>query len=185
MLGTAVQRALPLFAVFMLFASPALRAAGVGPVALESELFRVERSKNRNVVRYVARVVGDRELDARAPVDAYWLLLAEDGRHEALSWLERQFAYGFSLTRAGGQLRLSLVALRERSLSLHLIRGHWCAVAAIAGKPAVLKRIWVQTDEGLFGPHVRWVDLHGSALGSGTAINERVLPPSQPQYGKR
>src|SRR5258705_13664792 len=60
-------------------------------------LFTIARSKNANVVRYQARTRGG-GLDRSHPIDAYWLMLAEDGRREELSWAERKLAYGFSVS---------------------------------------------------------------------------------------
>src|SRR4051794_4876468 len=73
-------------------------------------LFVIARSKNENLVHYDACVREHGRLDPDDPVVAYWVMLAEDGRREGLSWLERRLAYGFSTNvRAGGdalELRL-------------------------------------------------------------------------------
>jgi hypothetical protein len=60
------------------------------------DLFVIERSKNRNVVRYDLVLDKSGFYDTRRPLDVYWLMLAEDGRREELSILERR-AYGFEL----------------------------------------------------------------------------------------
>ena len=53
--------------------------------------------------RWVVEVTADNfqeqvvEASRERPVVAYWVLLAEDGRRDGLSWLELQLAYGFSV----------------------------------------------------------------------------------------
>ena len=79
------------FAVLPLLAAPAAAQMKTQP------LFIIERSKNANVVHYDARLTADGKLDPREPVIAYWVLSAEDGRREELSWIEKKKAYGFDM----------------------------------------------------------------------------------------
>jgi hypothetical protein len=43
-------------------------------------LFKIERSKNANIIQYDAQLGADGKLHAREPVVAYWLRLAEQGQ---------------------------------------------------------------------------------------------------------
>ena len=56
-----------------------------GGVDFSQLLFVIEKSTNANVVHYDARIMPDGELDPRQPVEAYWVMAAEDGRKENLS----------------------------------------------------------------------------------------------------
>lgn len=136
-------------------------------------LFLIARSKNRNVVHYSARLQ-DGQLHPESPVEAHWQMLAEDGRREELSWAERKLAYGFSVSElAPESCRLQLVAFKNRSLSVERQAQSFRAVVSIAGKRAVLERIFVQTHEGGILPSVEYLELFGTAL-SGGAVNERL-----------
>jgi len=79
------RRALPVAlaaAALELSASPEL-------FALPSrELFTLGRSKNANVVKYAVRTGQNGRLNPAEPVEAYWLMLAENGRREELTWTE-------------------------------------------------------------------------------------------------
>ncbi|MFB3077782.1 MAG: DUF4833 domain-containing protein [Lysobacterales bacterium] len=78
------------------FLSAWLSAAELEPGAIEQQhLFKIERSKNANIVQYDARVLPDGKLDPDKPVVGYWIRLAEDGRKMKLRFLEKRFAYGF------------------------------------------------------------------------------------------
>jgi hypothetical protein len=140
-----------------------------------SLLFSIGRSKNANVVRYQARF-SSRGLEPARPIDAFWLMLAEDGRREELSWAERELAYGFSVTNVGpSACTLRLTAFEARSVLVERHRESFRAIIVIAGRRAVLKRIFVRTDEGTLLPSVQHVDLFGTTL-HGAPLNERIRP---------
>lgn len=141
-------------------------------------LFVIARSKNENVVHYDARVRERGRLDADDPVVAYWVMLAEDGRREGLTWLERRLAYGFSTNfRAGGDvLELRLRAFSRRALAVRRAEnGVFHAEITLGGSSARLERIFVASDEHGVTPSVRYFDLFGQRP-DGTRVSERILP---------
>ena len=139
-------------------------------------LFRIERSKNANVVQYDAVLESPEKLDPRGPVIAYWIMLAKDGRREGLSSLDER-AYGFKVApEKGGSWLLYLNATRDRSIRVVRWQGRWVAQVVIAGRSAVLTKIFVSSDESAFIPRVRWVDLFGVDMVNGKALTERLKP---------
>jgi Domain of unknown function (DUF4833) len=136
-------------------------------------LFTIARSKNANVVRYVART-SESGLDPRHPLAAYWLMLAEDGRREELSWAERKLAYGFEVSRASAErCVLHLTAFKQRALVVTRQGPTFRAIVTIAGKRAALERIFVQTSEDSLLPSVQYLEVFGTAV-DGTPLKERV-----------
>lgn len=138
-------------------------------------LFSLGRSKNANIVRYAAR--SDAQgLDASHPIDAFWLMLAEDGRREELTWAERKLAYGFSVTGSSSErCVLRLAACPERPLVVDRRELTFRAMLQIAGKRAALTRIFVRTSEGGLLPRVQYLDLFGTAV-DGAPVRERLSP---------
>jgi hypothetical protein len=149
---------------------PALTARADGLTAL----FQIERSKNTNEIHYAAQVGKDGALDAKAPVAAFWVMKAEDGRREGLSFMERKMAYGFDISPRGAERDLKLAAAPERAIKLMNVGGHWRAQTTLNGKPAYLKRIFIQTKEGGVMPTVVSVDLYGDDAATGKPIQEHV-----------
>ena len=150
------------------------RAEGPGSVPL----FVIARSKNANVVHYEARVGRSGSLDRSRPLAAYWVMRAEDGRREALTWIEERFAYGWSASfDARGELLVRLRAFREREIRVFRPQsGSFRALARVAGRPALLERIYVASDGGGISPTVHYVDLFGTAFGDGRRVTERIRP---------
>ena len=153
-----------------------LGAPSLAYAASSKELFTLARNKNANVVKYAVRTTKDGRLLAERPIDAYWLMLAENGRREELTWAERQLAYGFGvsdLTSDG--CRLTLSACAKRVVHVTRVDGAFLARLEVAGKPATLQRIFVQADDGALLPSVRYVELSGVAA-NGQRVRERVEP---------
>jgi hypothetical protein len=154
-------------------------AAAFAPTAraqTAATLFFIERSKNANIVLYDAHVGPNGTLDADQPVVGYWIMKAEDSRHEDLTFMERKMAYGFDVepgTRAG-TYTMRLVSFKERALTLLNVAGRWRAKVMISGKPAFLKKLYIASDEHSFTPTVLYVDLYGED-DTGTAVQEHII----------
>jgi len=140
-------------------------------------LFIIARSKNANIVRYDVHRKPDGQLNFVHPIDAYWLMRAEDGRREELSWMERELAYGFSVSRVSSTgYSLQLLAFKQREIRVEYSGGTYRALVLISGKLARLNRIFVSSDEGGILPRVRYVELQGMTE-SGTSVAERIQVP--------
>jgi hypothetical protein len=137
-------------------------------------LFRIERSTNRNVVQYDIRLAHDGTPDSRDPVSAYWIMLAEDGHREGLTFFEQQLAYGLDVAKAPDGLTLHLKAIQKRPVHVRRRGQRWEAQTTIGGRAAALRRVWVQCDPGLLGPVVRFVDVTGTDLETGRPLAERI-----------
>lgn len=139
-------------------------------------LFRVERNKNANIVQYDAVLENREKLVPKQPVASYWVMLAEDGRREGLTSLDKR-AYGFKvLPEPSGSWLLYLNATKDRSIRVVHWQGRWVAQILIKGRSAVLGRIYVFADESAFIPRVRWIDLFGVDMVTGAAVSERLEP---------
>lgn len=148
----------------------------VAQAAQSRELFTLARNTNANVVKYAARTAKDGLLDPVDPIDVYWLMAAENGRREALTWTERQLAYGFSLSnpsRSGCSMRLA--ACPERELRVRAVAGTYRAELLIAKQHAWLQRIFVFAEQHVLLPSVRYVEISG-VNASGKPLTERILP---------
>ena len=88
------------------------------------QLFVIERSANMNVVHYVAQLTKDGALDPKAPVIAYWIMLANGGHREDLNLVEKQLAYGFTIRPdpSGRFYRMALAA--DTELEIKIGRAH-------------------------------------------------------------
>jgi Domain of unknown function (DUF4833) len=153
-----------------------LWSPGTLHAAPSRELFTLARSTNANVVKYCVRLGRDGQLDAENPIEAYWLMLAEDGRREELTWAERQLAYGFRVSARSSQgCLLLLSACSGRQLRVHAVAGGYRAELKITQQPARLERIFVRVEQHALLPSVRYLEISG-VTDRGQPVTERILP---------
>lgn len=140
-------------------------------------LFKIERNTNANVVQYDAQLAPDGALNAKEPIVAYWIMLAEDGRKEDLSLVEAKLAYGFKAwSEAPGQgVLVQLVAYSERKLRVYRANGSYRAEIPIDGHPAFLERIYVKSVDAAVLPKVEYLELYGRDTGTGANLYEKIL----------
>ena len=154
-------------------------AAGDAPRAVcTDELFRIERSKNANVVVYELRRGPDGRIDRAQPIRASWIMLAVGGEREDLNFLERTLAYGFEVKDAeprDGWI-LTLKAEKKRPLSVREVAGCTYAMVTIGGREGALRRIYVKADDRQLIPPIEYVEVFGVDPTSGAARYERIVP---------
>lgn len=146
------------------------------PGACPRELFRIERSKNANVVLFEVKEGQGTTFDPDEPITASWLLLATTGKRESLTFFERLLAYGYSarLAPSGASCSLTLKALKDRTIRVENRGPCLAPLAVIDGAEAVLQKIFVKADERGPGPAVQYIELFGVDAVSGAPRYERV-----------
>jgi hypothetical protein len=154
----------------------ALCVALTAAQAVDVPLFIIERSKNANVVHYDAHLTTNGVFDAKEPIKAYWVMAAEDGRREGLTLVERVKAYGFDARPAesfSGYI-MTIVAYKERPISIRQEGARVWAEIAINGQPAYFDKLYIDSTEGLVLPTVNYLELHGRELKTGAPVRERI-----------
>jgi hypothetical protein len=149
------------------------------PGALETRhLFRIERSKNANVVQYDAQVTPDGKIYAKEPVIAYWIRLAEEGQRKKLSWIQRRWAYGFKAQydAEGNVATLEMRANIGRTIKVYAEDGVYRGEITIDGRPAFIEKIYITSVEGGILPKVQSIELYGKDTCTGEDRYERMKP---------
>jgi hypothetical protein len=150
-------------------------AAAAEPPRCE-RLFSIRRSVDRNEVVYEACFEGIRPAADR-PVRAHWEMYATDGHHEDLTAFEEAFAFGVDASvAADGAFSFVLRAARDRRIEVRGAGQDARAVLPIGGVDAVLLDIFVEVAQMAFIPRVRWVELGGMTVATGTQISQRLQP---------
>ena len=167
-----MKKAMGWFAVLVLLAAPAAAQIKTSP------LFIIERDKNANVVHYDARLTADGKLDPKEPVIAYWALLAEDGRREKLSYIQKKMAYGFTIKPdpSVNGYKMALVAAPEKQIIVKKEKDAVHAEVIMNGRPVVLEKLHIHASDGLTGPKVHYIDVYGKDLQTGEQRRERMVP---------
>ena len=153
-------------------------------------LFVIQRSKNTNEVQYQLHVNDRCHIVSDHPVGAFWHLReVSPEKTEPLSDLEHM-AYGVTNQQvAENRVSFDLGvlehfrALEQRRITATVRYDPSTATCtpsvqtAINGQVAALERIYVQAEERLVRPKVRYIDVYGTSLASRpTPVKERIDP---------
>jgi hypothetical protein len=139
-------------------------------------LFIVERSKNRNTVHYDVCIGNNDNMSGIAPVTAYWIM--QSGKKEELNKLEREYAYGIAKQEMLGRnrVRMNLVSMKERAITVEKVGGRYKAVTLIDGKESVLEKVYIKSHELIIGlPRVEFIELSGRTRAEDLPVNERIV----------
>jgi hypothetical protein len=159
--------------IFSFFPQTILAASG-GAV---NHLFFIERSKNKNLVQYDIRLVENNHVPNRKPVNVYWIL--ENGRHEELNPIEREYAYGIIRQERLGEnkFKVILAGLKKVEIIVERMNDSFKAFVSINGRESILEKIYIKSEEKRAGwPKVLYIDLWGRTRKTGLHVKERIVP---------
>lgn len=170
---------------WILFASAIVALVGAGVAVFlhhraqgdpGQSLFIIQRNTNANEVHYDVQTGSNGAL-AKDPVVAYWIMKAEGGRREDLTFMERKIAYGFEVSKpdGAGDVEVTLVAWEDRPIKLKKVGDKWRGLTKIDGKDAYLTKLFIQSKAGGVTPTVEYVDLFGEAVSGGKEVKEHVV----------
>ncbi|HEY4230315.1 MAG TPA: DUF4833 domain-containing protein [Thermoanaerobaculia bacterium] len=162
----------------VVLASMGLGGAGANGQTCPKHLFIVARSKNANVVAYDANPAPGGGLSSTEPVVAYWLLDGDETRREELTNFERARAYGVE-GKPGhdpGTYVVHFKARGKRTLTVRIVDGCPVGTMRIGGHKGVLRRIFVQSKEGIGLPKILSIELFGEDLATKEPLHEKVHP---------
>lgn len=145
------------------------------PQGNPNQLFYLQRTTNSNTIvcelNYKNGIV-----DAKEPVNVFWIRYSEQGQREELSYIQRKLAYGVKTTLIEkDKYRLTFVACKK--YPLYLIKNadnKYIVYATINQKQAVLNCIFVKIAGGSFwSPDVEYIEMIGTDASTGKEVLER------------
>jgi hypothetical protein len=168
-LAASLALALALFSVSTAFCSDSLR---------REPLFKIERNKNANIIQYDAQIGPDGMLDAKNPVVAYWIRLAEEGQVRKLSWIQRTFAFGFhaDYDPVSDTAPMEMEVDIDRNITVVRDGDVYRAKTTIDGAPSYLDRIYIMAHKRGFLIKVEFVDIYGRDASTGEERYEHFVP---------
>lgn len=159
--------------VFLFSAMPAL-----GGELTPQALFKIERSKNANIVQYDAQIEVGGKINSRKPVAAYWIRPGKEPRIKQLSFIQRRFAYGFDakLDQENGMVTLDMVADIGRAIVVRPAQEGYRATMRIDGAESYLEKLFIHSTGGGLSTKLVYIDMFGQDLATGEDRYERFTP---------
>jgi hypothetical protein len=141
-----------------------------------AHLFNISKSDNTNVLYYDAKFSGEQL--ASNPVDIYWVMYAEKGQRESLTFLEKpHFDVKIKEIVKGKEYVINIrdSNVKDRDIKISIDEsGCAVATAVIENQAAFLDEIFIQIDpKSKLLPDVMYLDVNGTNT-NGDKVSERV-----------
>jgi hypothetical protein len=163
------------FLILALLGAPLLVQA---ETPARQHLFKIERSKNANIVQYDAQIGPDGKLMKKEPVVGYWIRLAEQGQVQKLSWIQRTFAYGFKAKLDSNREKVKLDMVADFGQPIFVIRNgdEYRATFSIEGSLSYLDKIFIQASGKGTRITIEYIEMFGEDLKTGETRYEKFFP---------
>ena len=148
------------------------------PPETAASLFYLQRSTNSNTVIYDANLTAAGTLNYRKPVIVYWRRYNSGGNLRGLNFLEKQYAYGIITDEAQADSATFHFTAYDK-IKIHVSfddAGKPRAIIDLEGRPALLKSIYLDVDDGGFIPSIKTVHLFGEDVETGNEVEGRIKP---------
>ena len=146
------------------------------PTKKSQRLFFIERNMDKNIVVYDANLLENGKIDAKNPVDVYWIELAKAGKRYELNFIERKIAYGYNFEPSAlGSVYVTIKAFtKRRILLLPDNKGNVKPILKINNIDAQLTRIYVDAKPKLYTT-VNYIELFGTDVRTGKPVYEKII----------
>ena len=156
----------------------------ISPLMVQAEqlrqepLFKIERSKNANIIQYDAQIGSDGKLYKKEPVIGYWIRLAEQGQVKKLTWVQRTFAFGFKAKyhQATDSATVDMVADIGQPITVKRVNGHYMPVINLEDGPSQLVKIYILAHGKGMSIKVEHVEIFGRDLATGKDTYAKIIP---------
>ena len=141
-------------------------------------LFKIERSKNANIIQYDARSGPDGKLLKKDPVVGYWIRLNEQGQRMELTWVQKTFAFGFSTRLAKDRQSAEMDMVADLGAPVSVIRegDDYRATIPIEGRTSYLDRIYIKASGKGMKVDVEYVETFGRDMETGEDRYQKIVP---------
>jgi hypothetical protein len=163
-----------LLTIALILAPAILVAAEPG----RQSLFKIERSKNANIIQYDAQIGPDGKLYKREPIIGYWIRLADQGQVQELNWIQRKFAFGFDAEfhQKINSVTINMVADIGQPIEVRHLNGKYRAIVKLDGKFSELDRIFIQSHGKGISVTVDYVEIFANDLKNGEKTYDKIIP---------
>ena len=150
-----------------------------GPyVATESNmLFKIDRSRDPDVIMYDVNLNSLGELDKSNPINIYWIRNTEKGIIKPLTGIQKKFGYGLKFISISENMAdFQFVSYFDRVFKLRKTDNNQFKVFTIShNKKVEVQRLYVQfEDKSSWIPNILNIELYGIDTDNGNPVYESI-----------
>lgn len=147
--------------------------------SLNYHLFKIDRSKDKNVVLYDINLTETGQLHSKKPINYYWIKNEKKGNIEGLTWIQKKYAYGidylaitdeFATFKFVSYDKLTFTLKKSKDKKYHVF-------TKFNDKLVKVKYVFVQIDGGTFWiPNVTEVKIYATEVKTGKEVIKTIYP---------
>ncbi|MBA3682064.1 MAG: DUF4833 domain-containing protein [Bacteroidetes bacterium] len=148
----------------------------------KSVLFYIQRSLDINTIVYELNYNRDSTINISKPIKVFWIKYAEHSQVEALSGLQKKYAYGVTCKLTDSEKKWFKVKLKAYSkVDIYIMNSennkNYQAYLNINGQLVRLTKIFINIDGGTFWkPNVTYIELFGQNITTNEVVKEKIKP---------
>lgn len=141
------------------------------------KLFKIDRSRNSDVIVYDVNLNNKEELDKSTPINIYWVKNTKKGNTEPLTGIQKKFGYGLKFISISNNMAdFQFVSYFDRVFKLRKTDNNQFKVFTIsANKKVEVQRLYVQfEDNSSWIPSIINIELYGIDTDNGNPVSESI-----------
>ncbi|WP_303918736.1 DUF4833 domain-containing protein [Draconibacterium sediminis] len=141
-------------------------------------LFKIERSRDADVVIYEANLKEDGSLNQENPVRVYWEKLTDNGRIEPLTKVQNSLSYGLKFLEANSyETEFQLVAFKQSMTLKKNTNGDYKVYVRIDNQEMEVERIFIWfSNKSYWFPKVGRVELYTKTTNTREILAKVITP---------
>jgi hypothetical protein len=165
-----------LFIILTLGPSVILQAEGFGN--RENILFKIERSRDADVIHYEANLLDDGTLNVENPIRIYWLKHTKNGKTAPLTKVQQGLAYGLKILEVTQEkVEFQFVSFDQHMTLRKNENGNYRVSTQIKGLVVEVERIYVRFSGGSYWfPKIGQVEIYAIIPDAGETLFKVIKP---------
>ena len=142
-----------------------------------NKLFKIDRSRDPDVIMYDVNLNSRGELDKSSPINIYWIKNTEKGIIEPLTGIQKKFGYGLKfLSITDDMADFQFVSYIERVFKLRKTANKKFKVFTVLNNNEVeVRRLYIQfEDKSFWFPSISKIEIYGIDANNGDPVHESI-----------
>jgi len=141
-------------------------------------LFKIDRSRDPDVIVYDVNLNSMGELDKSNPINIYWIKNTQKGIIKPLTGIQKKFGYGLKFISISENMAdFQFVSYFDRVFKLRRTDNNQFKVFTVShNKKVEVQRLYVQfEDKSSWIPNITNIELYGIDTDNGNPVSESIL----------
>lgn len=142
-------------------------------------LFKIDRSRDPDIVVYDVRLDSQGKLDTSSPISVYWKKFTRDSIFEPLSGIQKKFGYGIKFQNINEHSAdFKFVSSLDRKFELRKSgNNHYKVYTYSEGNKVEVKSLFIHfKDDSFWFPEISRIELVGLDTEKGSMVSESIIP---------